>query len=113
MIEQVHPGDFSLWRTKMQGHGSVVVLDVREDDELALASLPAQDFAVKHIPMGALPQRLQELNPAQPIACLCHHGNRSQHAATFLQSKGFKHLANIAGGINAWSMQVDPSIPRY
>ena len=48
-----------------------------------------------------------------PIACLCHHGARSLRVASFLQHHGFEHLANITGGIDAWSHESDPAVPRY
>jgi len=89
------------------------VLDVREPHELQLASVKADGFDLQTIPMGVLPVRLSELTPGQPVACLCHHGGRSMQVAHFLKSRGFEHVANIAGGINAWSAELDPSIPRY
>lgn len=113
MIEHIHPGDLKDWVEKMKVHGQPVVLDVREPSELQRASLRAEGFELLHIPMGVIPPRLNELDPARPVACLCHHGGRSMRVAQFLEYQGFKHVANISGGINAWSMQVDPSIPRY
>ena len=89
------------------------MLDVREPHELQLASVKADGFDLQTIPMGVLPVRLSELTPGQPVACLCHHGGRSMQVAHFLKSRGFEHVANIAGGINAWSAELDPSIPRY
>jgi rhodanese-related sulfurtransferase len=90
-----------------------VVLDVREPGELAVASIKANGFNLLTIPMGVIPLRLAELDPEQPIACLCHHGGRSMQVASFLKAQGFAHVANIAGGINAWSAEVDPSVARY
>ena len=89
------------------------MLDVREPHELERASVKADGFDLQTIPMGVLPVRLSELTPGQPVACLCHHGGRSMQVAHFLKSRGFEHVANIAGGINAWSAELDPSIPRY
>jgi rhodanese-related sulfurtransferase len=57
--------------------------------------------------------RLAELDPAQPIACLCHHGGRSMQVAQFLASRGFTNVVNIAGGIHAWAAEVDPSLATY
>ena len=90
-----------------------MVLDVREPGELAVASIKANGFNLLTIPMGVIPLRLAELDPEQPIACLCHHGGRSMQVASFLKAQGFAHVANIAGGINAWSAEVDPSVARY
>jgi rhodanese-related sulfurtransferase len=63
--------------------------------------------------MGVIPVRLTELPTDRPIACLCHHGARSMQVAMFLQSRGFAELANIAGGIEAWSAERDSTVPRY
>jgi len=88
---------------------SITLLDVREADELEIAAItPAL-----HIPLQQLPRRLAELNPQAPIAVLCHHGMRSEMAARFLISNGFDQVANVAGGIDAWSLEIDPRITRY
>lgn len=87
----------------------LTVLDVRTDEELALATLPG----AVHIPMQELPARLGELAPDAPIAVLCHHGVRSEMAARFLERQGFREVYSVAGGIDAWSLQVDSSVPRY
>jgi len=113
MIEQVRPTELKHWLASARAHGEPVVLDVREPHELQMASIRADGFTLLTIPMGAIPPRLAELDPAQPIACLCHHGGRSMQVAHFLQSHGFEHVANIAGGIHAWSTDLDPSIARY
>ena len=113
MITQVRPGDLPAWLQAARAHGQPVVLDVREPSELQTASVTPRDFTLLAIPIGSIPARLSELDPGQPIACLCHHGGRSMQVASFLQGRGFKHLANIAGGIHAWSDELDPTIPRY
>ena len=81
---------------------------MREGWELEIARIPE----VVHIPMNEIPARLSELDPNQRIACLCHHGARSQRVAAFLHQNGFDQLANVAGGIDAWSSH-DPKVPRY
>lgn len=113
MIEQIRPSQLAQWLQSVRVHGEPVVLDVREPHELQMAHIQADGFELLTIPMGVIPPRLNELNPAQPIACLCHHGARSMQVAYFLESRGFDHVANIAGGINAWSAELDPTIPRY
>ena len=113
MIAQIRPSQLAAWLESVRAHGEPVVLDVREPSELQVASVKADGFKLLTIPMGVIPPRLAELNPEQPIACLCHHGGRSMQVAAFLQSRGFSHVAIIAGGINAWSGELDPSIPRY
>ena len=113
MISQVRPADLAAWIGTVRAHGEPVVLDVREPDELRVASVQPDGFVLLAIPMRLVPLKLSELDPARPIACLCHHGGRSMRVASFLQDQGFKHVANIAGGINAWSMELDPAIARY
>ncbi len=113
MIAQVSPSQLSDWLHTARSHGAPVVLDVREPSELQVASIKADGFALLSIPMGVIPVRLQELDPEQPIACLCHHGGRSMQVASFLKARGFAHVANIAGGIHAWSAQLDASVPQY
>jgi rhodanese-related sulfurtransferase len=113
MIIQIRPSELAQWLESMRAHGEPVVLDVREPHELQIASIRADGFELLTIPMGVIPPRLAELNPEQPIACLCHHGARSMQVAYFLEGRGFNHVANIAGGINAWSAELDPTIARY
>ena len=111
MIDQVRPSDLDAWMQAQSG--PVVVLDVREPAELAVASLQPQGFELLAIPMNQLPNRLAELDPERPVACLCHHGTRSQRVAMFLASNGFGQSANISGGIEAWSLERDATVPRY
>jgi rhodanese-related sulfurtransferase len=113
MITQVRPRELAQWLQSVRPHGEPVVLDVREPYELQMASVTPDGFTMVSIPMGVIPPRLSELDPQRPIACLCHHGGRSMQVAHFLESRGFAHVANIAGGINAWSAELDPSIARY
>ncbi|MHB8424655.1 MAG: rhodanese-like domain-containing protein [Gammaproteobacteria bacterium] len=87
----------------------VVLLDIREPWECERVRLPG----CLHIPMDELTGRLGELNPEQPYVVLCHHGNRSLQVAAFLQSRGFKHVINLAGGIDDWALSLDPGLPRY
>ena len=112
MIAQIRPSELTSWLDAARALGEPVVLDVREPAELRTASVSAQGFTLLTIPMGTIPARLAELDPAQPIACLCHHGGRSMQVASFLQARGFAHVANIAGGIEAWSLERDPQVPR-
>ena len=86
-----------------------LVLDVRESWELAIASLPG----VRHIPMNEIPSRLNELDPQAEVIVLCRSGARSMQVATFLERRGFVNAVNLAGGIQAWSQEVDPSVSLY
>jgi rhodanese-related sulfurtransferase len=111
MVDQVRPSQLPDWIAQ-QG-GSAVVLDVREPGELQVASVQPAGFALVTIPMNEIPGRLAELDPDVPVACLCHHGGRSQRVAMFLAANGFAHVANVAGGIDLWSQEQDPGVPRY
>jgi rhodanese-related sulfurtransferase len=113
MIDQVHPRDLGDWLQAARTHGEPLVLDVREPWEWQTASVRADGFELQTLPMRAVPVRLSELDATRPVACLCHHGGRSMQVAAFLKQHGFSHVANIAGGIDAWSREKDPAIPRY
>jgi rhodanese-related sulfurtransferase len=111
MIDQVHPNGLDAWLAAQGGRG--VVLDVREPAEWRTAAVQPQGFDLRTISMNEVPARIAELDPDQPVACLCHHGARSMRVAMYLAQNGFAHVANIAGGIDAWSRERDPSVPRY
>ena len=90
-----------------------LLLDVREPWETAIAAIHVEGLRTLQIPMGQIPGRLGELDPAQPVVCICHHGVRSAQVVAFLERQGFAAAYNLAGGIDAWSEQVDPGVPRY
>lgn len=113
MIAQVRPLQLAQWIARNRGDKTGIVLDVREPAEWRTASVMAADFTLLEMPMNSVPARLNELDPDTPIACLCHHGVRSMQVASFLLNRGFSCVANIAGGIDAWSNELDNSIPRY
>jgi len=94
---------------RLRAGDRLVILDVREPFEIALAALPD----AVHIPMGDIPGRLHELDPEAEIVVVCHHGIRSANVANFLASRGFESVINLRGGIDAWSRTVDPGIPVY
>lgn len=85
------------------------LLDVREAHELAICTLSP----CEHVPLGALPARLGDLDPDADWVVICRTGNRSGHATTLLRSRGFARVRNLAGGLHAWSRVVDPSMPTY
>ena len=113
MISHVRPAQWQQWLDQATANALPVVLDVREPWELQTASVTAQGFELLHIPMGSVPQQLATLDTARPVACLCHHGVRSLRVAAFLAQQGFAQVANITGGIDAWSRELDPSVPLY
>lgn len=85
------------------------LVDVRETWEVELARVAG----TIHIPMAEIELRQGELDDARPVAVLCHSGGRSAVVAEYLKARGFETVANITGGIDAWSLEVDGSIPRY
>jgi rhodanese-related sulfurtransferase len=113
MIDQIYPQGLKTWITQHASEGQALVLDVREPWEIETASIRADGFELVCIPMNTIPDRLNELPQDRPIACLCHHGMRSMRVASFLVQQGFACVANIAGGIDAWSQQVDTQVPHY
>ena len=86
-----------------------LLLDIREPWEIQLSSLPGAML----IPMGDLPARLDDVPRDRNVVVMCHHGNRSAMIVQWLNSQGFERVANLDGGIDAWSKTVDPSIPLY
>jgi adenylyltransferase/sulfurtransferase len=87
----------------------VRLIDVREAHELAICRLDGAE----HIPMRRIPEHLGELPRDQHLLILCHHGSRSLHVTRYLRQQGFPGVSNIAGGIDAWATEIDPSLARY
>lgn len=98
----------SLDRLLRSGDSDVQLIDVREQWEAQIASLPGSLL----IPLGELPGRIGELDRSRPVVTYCHSGVRSAEAARFLTGQGFT-ATSLHGGINAWSNMVDPRVPRY
>jgi rhodanese-related sulfurtransferase len=96
-------------KRRHDGGEDLVLLDVREPDEIATASIP---WATA-IPMREVPMRIDEIPRDRPLIVMCHHGGRSERVAHFLAMNGYGNAVNLAGGIDAWSASVDPSVPRY
>lgn len=96
-------------KARMDRKEKLVLLDVREPNEFQINRLPG----AKLIPLGSVPERVHELDSADEIVVNCHFGGRSAKAVQFLQKAGFKKVKNLTGGIDAWSTDVDPSVPRY
>jgi monothiol glutaredoxin len=88
--------------------GEVILVDVRGAEDRARASLD-QAMALDKESM----EKLEQLPKDTAIAFMCHHGNSSMGAAEYFRKKGFTNISNVAGGINAWSLEIDPSIPTY
>jgi adenylyltransferase/sulfurtransferase len=82
---------------------------VREPHELAICHLPQAEA----IPMRQIPERLDALPRDRHLLILCHAGGRSRRVTEFLRARGLTAVSNIAGGIDAWAVEIDPSLPRY
>ena len=107
MVKDITPGEFVERRA---GGADMTLLDVREDWETALAPVPAD---VVHIPMGQVAGRLNQLDPKRDTVVICRSGGRSLQVARLLETQGFDSVYNLAGGILAWSRDLDPRIPQY
>ncbi len=107
-IGQISPKEL---KQRLDTGKSIVILDVREPHELEICQLAN----TVHIPLGALKDRLGELESYkdQEIVVYCRSGGRSQRAASFLMSSGFKSVFNLSGGILAWADDVDGTVVRY
>jgi rhodanese-related sulfurtransferase len=90
-----------------------LLLDVREPWEVAIACISVEGSTSVAIPMNELPARLQDLDPLQPVVCICHHGVRSAQVVAWLEQRGFDAVYNLKGGIAAWSQQVDANVATY
>lgn len=89
--------------------GEPLLLDVREPWEHQTCHIPG----VQLMPMQTVPLRCAELEPDQAIVCICHHGGRSMQVASFLERQGFTQVHNLSGGVHAWALQVDGTMPTY
>jgi glyoxylase-like metal-dependent hydrolase (beta-lactamase superfamily II)/rhodanese-related sulfurtransferase len=95
-------------KARMDAGEKLALLDVREPHERKTANIGG-----KHIPLGEVPDRLEELERDEEIVVYCHHGGRSMRAVEFLYESGFTNVKNLTGGIDAWSVNVDRSVARY
>jgi rhodanese-related sulfurtransferase len=108
LIPQLSPSDLVRWRADAARETPLVV-DVREPWELELCRI---EGAVS-IPLGEIARRAGELPRDRPLVMVCHRGGRSQHAATLLAGAGFTDVHNLRGGIDAWALDVEPTMKRY
>lgn len=99
-----------LARCLENGH-KVQMIDVRQPWENEVARLPNSTL----IPLNEMPQRLPEVlaEGSATVVLYCHHGVRSLSAVTYLHRLGYHHVRSLAGGIDGWSCEVDPTVPRY
>lgn len=105
-IGEIEPQEL---KRRLDRGDNLIVLDVREPAEIAIAPFPR----ATHLPMGDIPSRIGELDPDAEWVVVCHHGIRSVQVAMYLARNGFDKVSNLSGGIEAWSLDVDPTVPRY
>jgi monothiol glutaredoxin len=92
----------------LESGAAIELVDVRTEEERAFAAIDGARLLDR-----AYHDALLQLDRETPLVFQCHHGIRSQRAAEYFQQQGFTNLCNLSGGIDAWSMLVDPSVPRY
>lgn len=107
-MQQLSPDGLKRWLAD-GGRATPFLLDVREPWEYAHCHIDG----ARSMPMGTIPSRLDAVPKDQDIVVICHHGARSQQVAILLERSGFGRVHNLQGGVHAWSLQVDPSMPRY
>jgi rhodanese-related sulfurtransferase len=87
----------------------MLLVDVREPWEFEMCRIEG----AKLIPMGTIPANLQMLDTDEEVVCYCHHGVRSLDVAVWLRGQGVERARSLAGGIERWSLEIDPQVPRY
>ena len=87
----------------------LVLVDVREPWEYAICHIEGS----RHIPLGSLPKRLAELDPASAVVTICHSGARSRQAAMHLRGNGIANARSLRGGVEAWALEIDRTMARY
>ncbi|WNM61557.1 rhodanese-like domain-containing protein [Candidatus Nitrospira neomarina] len=96
-------------KARMDKGDKIFLLDVREPHEYSMAKIEGSVL----IPLGQVPHSLKQLDPSAEIVAYCHKGMRSADAVGFLLQQGFSNVKNLIGGIEAWSIEIDQSVPRY
>lgn len=111
-MPEAYPLEISVSETKQlldEKPGDVVLIDVREPFEVATASIAGAE----HIPMRQIPEHVGSLPKDKHLLIHCHHGGRSMRVTQYLRAQGYEAVTNVAGGIDAWSLEIDPAVPRY
>ena len=103
---EISPADVKL---RLDGGKPVLLVDVREPWEFEICKIDG----AKLIPMGTIPANLQALDTDDEVICYCHHGMRSMDVAVWLRGQGVAGAKSMAGGIDRWSAEIDPGVPRY
>jgi len=103
---EITPADV---KARLEQGEKLVLIDVREPWEYALCRIEG----AKHVPLGTLAASLETVPDVDEVICYCHHGMRSLDAAAWLRFQGIERAKSLAGGIERWSIEIDPQVPRY
>lgn len=104
--ENISPTELA---ARLEGESRARLIDVREHEEYEIARIERAEL----LPLSRFREWAGALDPDDEIVVMCHHGVRSAHVCAVLAEAGFKKLLNLAGGIDAWSTEVDANVPRY
>jgi rhodanese-related sulfurtransferase len=96
-------------KSRLDRGDKLLLVDVREPWEYAQCRIEGAEL----IPMGSIPANLQKLDSDEDVIFYCHHGMRSLDVANWLRTQGVAHAKSMAGGIDRWSAEIDPKVPRY
>jgi len=96
-------------KRRLDAGENLLLVDVREQWEHDVCRIEGAQL----IPMRTIPASLQRLDVEDPVICYCHHGMRSLDVAVWLQKQGVESARSLAGGIERWSAEIDPKVPRY
>jgi len=96
-------------KARLDGGENLILVDVREPWEFEICRIQG----AKLVPLGSLAASLNALPDGDEVICYCHHGMRSLDAAAWLRFQGFERARSLAGGIERWSREIDPAVPRY
>jgi len=96
-------------KARLNRNDKLLLIDVREPQEYAICRIEGS----KLIPMRTIPANLQQLDTDEDVICYCHHGMRSLDVTVWLQGQGVTSARSLAGGIDRWSLEIDPQVPRY
>ena len=107
-MKQINASELAAWLADAS-RPQPLLLDVREPWEYEKARIGGAQL----VPMREVPARIQEIDQDRDVVAICHHGGRSQQVALFLEKAGYTKVHNLAGGVDAWSRTVDPTVPLY
>jgi rhodanese-related sulfurtransferase len=96
-------------QSHLQTEPELLLLDVREKWEFDICHIQTSE----NMPMGSIPDRLEELDAEKETIVICHHGARSLQVAHFLENNGFINVVNLDGGVDAWAKIIDPNMAQY